>query len=97
MARMKRAPKSYLNRSRPPIQEAMALEGNMSICEAVKSLERKGYFTPRPRPWSLGFKDRGHGFGDWAILDRFGDLVAEVENKADAELIILAVNAKDAG
>jgi hypothetical protein len=63
------------------------------VGDAVESLEKKGYFTPRPRPWKLGFRDRGLGREDFAVLDRFGDLVVEVENKVDAELIILAVNA----
>ncbi|KKR10126.1 MAG: hypothetical protein UT37_C0005G0020 [Parcubacteria group bacterium GW2011_GWA2_39_18] len=91
---MSRASKSYLNRRRPPIVEAMKLEGNVSMDEALKSLEQKGYFTPRPRPWRVGFRDRGLGRGDFAVLDRFGDLVAEISSKEDAELIVSAVNAK---
>jgi len=63
------------------------------MSEALESLKKKGYFTPRPRPWKLGYRDRGLGRGDFAVLDRFGDLVAEVANKEDAELIISAVNA----
>ena len=63
------------------------------MSEAIELLKRKGYYSPRPRPWQLGFKDRGLGRQDWAVLDRFGDLVAEVANKEDAELIISAVNA----
>jgi len=89
-----RAPKSYLNQRRPPILEAIQLEGDMAMDEAVKSLERKGYYTPRPRPWKLGYRERGLGRRDFAVLDRFGDLVVEVANKPDAELIIAAVNAK---
>ena len=89
---MKKAPKSYLNHRRPPIQEAIRLEGDVTIGEASESLEKKGYYTPRPRPWKLGFRDRGLGRGDFAVLDRFGDLVAEVESRTDAELIISAVN-----
>jgi len=88
-----KAPKSYLNRRRPPIAKAIDLEGNMPMSEALESLKKKGYFTPRPRPWKLGYRDRGLGRGDFAVLDRFGDLVAEVANKEDAELIISAVNA----
>ncbi len=89
---MKRAPESYLNRRRPPIVEAIDLEGNMPVSDALESLQRKGYYSPRPRPWKLGYKDRGLGRGDFAVLDRFGDLVAEVASKADAELIIFVVN-----
>ncbi len=89
---MSKAPKSYLDCKRPPVREAMLLEGDISMSEAADSLERKGYFTPRPRPWHLGFRDRGLGHGDFAVLDRFGDLVCEVSNRADAELIISAVN-----
>jgi len=74
---MGKAPKSYINRRRPLIIEAIKLEGDMMMSEAIKSLERKGYFTPRPRPWKLGFRDRGLGRQDFAVLDRFGDLVAE--------------------
>ena len=91
---MDRAPKSYLNRRRPPIPEAIRLEGDMTISEAVDSLEKKGYYTPAPRPWKLGYRDRGLGHGDFAVLDRFGDLVVETTNKAVAELIVSAVNAK---
>lgn len=72
------------------------MEGDVSMDEALKSLKQKGYFSPRPRPWQLGFRDRGLGRGDFAVLDRFGDLVAEV-SKEDAELIISAVNAKKDG
>ena len=90
---MNKAPKSYLNRRRPPIIEAIKMEGDMTMGEAVESLQKKGYYTPRPRPWKLGYRDRGLGRGDFAVLDRFGDLVAEVESQTDAELIISAVNA----
>lgn len=90
---MDRAPDSYLDCRRPPIAEAMRLEGDMPIIEAIESLEKKGYFTPRPRPWKLGFRDRGLGRQDFAVLDHFGDLVVEVGRLADAELIVSAVNA----
>lgn len=91
---MKKAPESYLNRKRPPILKAIALEGrHLTFDEAVKSLERKGYFSPNPRPWKLGERDRGHGHRDFAVLDRFGDLVAEFENRSNAEFVISAVNA----
>lgn len=65
----------------------------MTLEKATASLERKGYFTARPRPWKLGFRDRGLGHGDFAVLDHFGDLVAETPSREDAELIIAAVNA----
>lgn len=90
---MKRAPESYLDCKRPSLVEAIRLEGDMTIGEAAKSLEKKGYYTARPRPWSLGFRDRGHARGDFAVLDKFGDVVVEVPNQSDAELIISAVNA----
>ena len=90
---MEKAPESYLDCRRPPLQEALRLEGNMTVLEAVDSLERKGYFTPRPRPWKLGYRDRGLGRGDFAVLDCFGDVVVEVPTQPDAELIISAVNA----
>ncbi len=89
---MDKAPKSYLNCKRPPLQEAMLLEGDVTMAEAIESLKRKGYFTARPRPWKLGFRDRGLGRGDFAVLDRFGDVVVEIESQADAELIISSVN-----
>ncbi|MGD0976899.1 MAG: hypothetical protein ABR875_01215 [Minisyncoccia bacterium] len=91
---MAKVPKSYLNKRRPPIQEAVFLEGDISLIDAIKSLEKKGYFTPRPRPWKPGFNNRGMGHGDYAILDRFGDIVAEKVSKEDAGFIISAVNAK---
>ena len=90
---MPKAPKSYVDQRRPPLLDAIRAEGNVTIEEATASLERKGYFTARPRPWQLGFRDRGLGRGSFAVLDRFGDLVAEIPERADAELIIAAVNA----
>ncbi len=90
---MPNAPESYLNQRRPPLLEALQDEGDMTLEEATASLGRKGYFTARPRPWKLGFRARGLGRGDFAVLDHFGDLVAETPNREDAELIIAAVNA----
>lgn len=90
---MPNAPESYLDQQRPPLMDALRAEGDVTIEEATASLERKGYFTARPRPWKLGFRDRGLGHGDFVVLDRFGDLVAEIPERADAELIIAAVNA----
>jgi hypothetical protein len=89
---MKKPPKSYLNCKRPPIEEALKLEGG-TMGEAMASLERKGYFTPPPRPWTLGFKGRGLGRGDFAVLDRFNELIVETKDHATAELIVSAVNA----
>ncbi|MDO8463086.1 MAG: hypothetical protein Q7S96_02335 [bacterium] len=93
---MQDAPESYVDRRRPPLLEAMQAEGNVTPAEAHDLLERKGYFTAHPRPWELGFRDRGLGRGDFAVLDRFGDLVASTSSRADAELIIAAVNASKA-
>ena len=90
---MPKAPRSYRNRQRPPLTDAMRAEGDVTIGEAIASLTRKGYFTARPRPWNLGVRDRGHDHVDFAVLDRFGDLVAATPQRADAELIIAAVNA----
>jgi hypothetical protein len=90
---MEKAPESYLDCKRPPILEALRLEGDVTIEEAIRSLQRKGYYAPSPRPWQLGFRDRGMGRVNLVVLDRFGDLVAEVENQTDAGLIISAVNA----
>ncbi len=88
---MSMAPDSYLDCRRPPLMEAMELEGG-TINEGIDSLTKKGYFTPRPRPWKLGYKNRGHGRGDWAVLDKFDDLVVEAQTREDAELIIASVN-----
>ncbi len=65
---------------------------DQTMAAAIESLKKKGYFTPRPRPWKLGLRDRGLGRGNFAILDKFDDLVAEVESRVDAELIISAAN-----
>lgn len=89
---MNKAPDSYLDCKRPPIEEALRLEGDMTMGEATDSLEKKGYFTPRPRPWRLGCRDRGIGRVDFAVLDRFGDVVVEVPSQSDGEFIISAVN-----
>ena len=90
---MPNAPESYVDQQRPPLMDAIRAEGDVTIEEATTSLERKGYFPARPRPWKLGFRDRGLGRSDFAVLDRFGDLVTETPQRADAELIIAAVNA----
>lgn len=90
---MAKAPASYLNRRRPPMEEAMRREGNVSFMEAIESLKKKGYFTPPPRPWKLGRKDRGHDHSNWAVLDKFGDFVVETSNRTIAEFIIAAANA----
>jgi hypothetical protein len=87
----KKAPKSYLDHPRPPLHEALALEGGL-LTDAHQSLVKKGYFTPPPRPWSLGFHDRGHGTGDFAVLDKFGGLVVEAQSRETAELIINSVS-----
>ena len=89
---MPNTPESYVDRQRPTLMDAIRAEGDVTIAEATASLERKGYYTARPRPWMLGFRDRGLGHGDFAVLDRFGDLVAETSQRADAELIIAAAN-----
>jgi hypothetical protein len=56
------APESYLSERRPPLAEALRAEAEtekevrgkrMTYGEAIASLERKGYFTPMPRPWHL--------------------------------------------
>ena len=90
---MSKAPESYLDQRRPPLLEALEAEGDVTLEEAMALLKRKGYFTPRPRPWKLGFHDRGHGRGDFAVLDRFGDLVAKTSDCEDAKFIVEAANA----
>ncbi|MFH0987787.1 MAG: hypothetical protein V1763_00240 [Parcubacteria group bacterium] len=61
--------------------------------EAYASLKNKGYFTPMPRPWKIGSKDQGLGHITLAILDKYGDVVADNIQRQDAELIIKTVNA----
>lgn len=98
---MRKPPKSYKNRRRPSLLDAMRAEfigakregKEMTFSEAMDSLKRKGYFTARPRPWQIGFHDRHHGHGDYGILDRFGDLIVGPLARADVELIVAAVNA----
>ena len=89
---MPKAPKSYLNRKRWPILEAIALEGDVTIERATELLKKKGYFTPHSGPWHVGFHDRGHGHGDYAVLDYFGDLVCKATSKENAEFIVTACN-----
>lgn len=90
---MQEAPDSYKDRRRPPLLDAIRAEGDVSIKAAMAALERKGYFEPRPRPWSVGFRDRGLGRGDYAVLDRFGDVVTGPLERVDANLIVAAINA----
>lgn len=73
--------------------EAIQAEGDVPLVEALASLRRKDYFTPRPRPWKLGVRNRGHGHVDYGVLDCFDDSVVENLERADAELIVAAVNA----
>ena len=87
----RKPPESYRDIKRPSLLEAMRLEGGI-IVEAVVSLERKGYFEPPPGPWKLGVQDRGMGRANFAVLDRFDDLVVEAKDRPTAELIISAVN-----
>lgn len=89
----KKAPKSYRNRRRPPQDEALAAEGDVTIQDAVNQLVAKGYFEAPARPWKLGRADRGMGRGDYAVLDRFGDVVFEVKYRAHGEFVVAAVNA----
>ena len=89
---MPRPPKCYRNAKRPPLAYAAAFEGG-TIKEAIKALEKKGYFEPPPRPWQLGVWSRGMGRESFAILDRFGDVVVKEIDQSTAELIISAVNA----
>lgn len=55
------APKSYRNRRRPSLHEAMRLEGEVlkdaTLEKLGKSLVAKGYFSPHPWPWHVGFRD----------------------------------------
>lgn len=40
-------------------------------------------------PWSIGFKDRGFGFGDFAVMvDEMPIVIAECPNREVAEHII---------
>ena len=84
-------PGSYTDSRRPSLLEALQLKGG-TMEEAYASLEQKGYFTPPPRPWRLGFQDRGMGRRDYAVLDKFGDPVVQAPNRIVAEFIIKAVN-----
>jgi len=89
---MQKAPKSWVNRRRIPLHDAMKLEGVETFDEGVKILVEKGYFTPQPGPWKIGGRDRGHDHVDYAVMDKFGDIVAEMPNRVTAELVISAVN-----
>ena len=42
--------------------------------------------------WHVGFKDRGHGHGDFAVLDEAGTVIAEVKTELcqDAHLLAAA-------
>lgn len=86
-----KAPDSYLNAKRPPLLDAFGLEKG-SFDQKLASLTSKGYYTARPRPWGLARSNRGHGRGDFAILDAFDDIVVEGVDQASAELIIAMVN-----
>lgn len=90
---MSEAPASYLNSKRIPIGEAMALEGELPMVEALKRLEEKGYFTPNPRPWQIAFRDRGHGHGDYLVIDAFGDIVADHLTRENAIFIVEGAHA----
>ena len=40
------------------------------------------------KKWSLGYKDRGHGHGDFAVLTVEDDLIVECPNREVAQHII---------
>jgi hypothetical protein len=88
---MGKPPESYLDAKRPPLQEAMVLEGG-TINEAIASLKRKGYFELPPGPWQLRGKNQGENKISYDILDCFGDFVARPDSRSIAELIVSAVN-----
>jgi len=90
---VKKAPDSYYDSPRPDLPEALNLEEG-TLKERIASLQEKGYFSPPPRPWCLGKSDRGLGRSDYAILDKFGKVVAEFGNNHEtASVIIEAINA----
>ena len=89
---MPKGPESYIDQPRPELLDAIKAEGDVPVREAMDTLERKGYFTANPRPWQLSIHDRGLRRMDWVILDRFGGFVAEIPERANANLIIAAVN-----
>ena len=51
--------------------------------------------TTTTLPWSVGWHDRGHGLGDYGILDNSGNLIAKIVTGQGehAELIVRCVNA----
>ena len=59
--------------------------------------------NPRPEPssygdktWAVGFKDRGHGHGDFGVIDQDGKIIAELplneDDRTNAHLIVSACN-----
>lgn len=89
---MATAPESYLDQRRPPLAEAVELEGGTYL-DALESLRAKGYFTPPPKPWVIGVSSYGGGRNAYRVLDKFGDLIAEMPNLETAQLVVKAVNA----
>lgn len=93
MSAPQKAPESYLHSRRIPINEAMALEGDLPMVEALKKLEEKGYFTPNPQPWQVAFRDRGMGHGDYLVVDTFGDIVVDHVTRENAIFIVEGASA----
>lgn len=59
--------------------------------------------NPKPKPsrygdktWAVGFKDRGHGHGDFGVIDQDGKIIAELplneDDRTNANLIVSACN-----
>jgi hypothetical protein len=71
--------------------DALALESGTDD-EKIASLTRKGFFEPLPGPWKIGVEERGMGARNYAVLDRFWDLVVETSDYSTANLIVTAVN-----
>ncbi len=86
------APESHFDALQPIPAGALAIGDSLPVDQAVESV-RGDSLAPKPRPWQLGYHDRGLGRGDYAVLDRFGEVVIEKLSRKDAELIIAAVNA----
>lgn len=91
-------PVSYLDAPRPDVNEAFDMETQANpdlktMDEVWEVLKKKGFFTPNPRPWAIGFRDRGHGHGDYGVMDKFGKVIIENILYENAVLIVDAVNA----
>ena len=72
----------------PKTQVRGKFKRTMTLAEAALAKHKKSVRALLGAKWSVGFKDRGLGHGDFAVLTKIGELVVECPNKEIANHIV---------